>query len=657
MKYENLFKPIFIGNTLYKNRIFCAPTGHPDISVDGDFTDDVVSYYERKAQGGAATVTLGEAIVESKYGKRHPFQLSLDFRNTRHTLSKIADAVRRHGAVPSIELQHSGIKGATGVITPGFCTGGDILYGPVSGVFDGVKVEGMPEEEIYRVIDKFAEAALMVRDCGFGMVLIHAGHGWLLNQFLTPRVNTRADKWGGDSVENRARFTVEVCDAIHKKCGKGFPVEVRISASEVIDGGYGVEEGIAIAKQLEGHADIIHCSVGCGIDLPTKGRTFSITHPCMFKEDGLNVKYAAEIKKHIKSTPVATVGALTDPAMMEDIIVSGKADIVEMARGLICDPDLPNKAREGRDEDIVKCMRCFSCFSNAKARGSFWCALNPQTNRERYFMHDTDKVEPKKVLIVGGGIAGMQAALTAAENGHKVILCEKSGRLGGHIRCEENVPFKKHLREYIEQRERWIARAGIEVRLNTEVTPVYARSVGADAIIAALGARPVKPKIEGIDGANVMVADDAYISPDKVGETAVILGAGLVGTELAIYLNSLGKKVCVVEMDGKLNPGSNDLHGAAVSIKLGEEGIPVHFNTKAVKIDSKGVECESADGPVRYDADTVIYAVGQKALTEETMALYDCAPRFYPIADCVIPRNIGDATLTGMSVARDIGRY
>ena len=657
MKEEKLLEPIKIGNTLFRNRIFVAPTGHPDISVDGDFTDDSVSYFERKAMGGAATVTLGEAIVDSKFGKRHPFQLSLDFSNSRHSLARVADAIRRHGAVPNIELQHSGCNATPGIETPGFCVGGDLLYGVMDMEINGKKVHGMTEEEILEVIDKFANAAKMCQDCGFGMVLIHGGHGWLLNQFMAARLNKRTDRWGGESIENRARFAVEICDAIHRKCGRGFPVEFRISASEIINGGYDAHEGALFAQQLEGHADIIHCSVGCGVNLPDNWRDFSLTHPCMFKEDGVNVKYAAEVKKLIKNTPVACVGALSDPAMMEDIIATGKADIVEMARGILCDPDLPNKAREGRDEDIVKCMRCFSCFSNGMERGMFWCALNPQTNRERYFWHDGDKVNKKKVLVVGGGIGGMQAAITAAQDGHEVILCEKGSRLGGHIRCEENVPFKKHLREYIEQRERIIAASNIDLRLNTEVTPEYAKSVGADVIIAALGARPVVPRIDGIDGKNVMVADDAYVDPKKAGKSAVILGAGFVGTELAIYLNSLGVKVEIVEMADAIGAGNNFLHGAAVNIKLREEGIPVHFRNKAVKIDDKGVVCETPEGEVRYDAETVIYAVGQRPLTAETKALYDCAPRFYPIGDCVTPKTISDATLTGMSVARDLGRY
>jgi 2,4-dienoyl-CoA reductase-like NADH-dependent reductase (Old Yellow Enzyme family)/thioredoxin reductase len=656
MKYPNLFKPIEIGGTLFKNRIFSAPTGHPDVTLDGNFTEDAITYYERKAQGGAAAITLGEAIVDSKYGKRHPYQVSLDNHKVLHNLSRLADSVNRHGAVISMELQHSGMHATPGIITPGVCTAADVVYGPSDYMHNGVQVREMPEEIILEIIEKFAKAAAFVKECGFGMVTVHAGHGWLINQFLTPRVNNRTDKWGG-SAENRARIAVEICDAIHRLCGNNFPVEMRISGSEVIEGGYGVDEGVRIAQAIEGHADIIHVSVGCGIGLPTAYRDLSITHPCMFKEDGVNVKYAAEIKKHVTKSPVATVGALSDPALMEEIIASGKADIVEMARGLICDPDLPNKARDGRDDEIVHCMRCFACFSNLKARGGFWCALNPETSRERTFGRQLPPVKKQKVLVVGGGIGGMQAALTAAENGHEVILCEKSARLGGNIRCEENVPFKKHLRQYIEQRERMIAKAAIDLRLNTEVTPEYAKSVGADVIVAALGAQPIKPAIPGIDGKNVIGAELAYANPEKVGKTAVILGGGLAGMELAIYLDSLGKKACVVEMAEKFNPGLNELHGASVRIKMQEDNIPAYFSTKATRIDDGGVWCQTPDGEKYFEAETVIYAVGQKPMTKETAALYDCAKHYYPLGDCVSPKTISEAVLVAKSVALDIGRF
>ena len=657
MDYPNLFQPIKIGNTLFRNRIFSAPLGYPD-TVLGRFSDDVIAFFERKAKGGAACITLGEAVVDSRYGKGYANELSLDSPQPRQGLATVADMINRHGAIPSIELQHAGLKATPGLTTLGVGTASDIMYGPSETEFNGHKVLEMPEELILETIDKFANAAKFAKDMGFGMVTIHGGHSWLVNQFMASRINHRTDKWGG-SEENRARLAVEICDAIHKKCGRGFPVEIRISVAEGLEGGYTQEEGIAFAQQLVGHADLIHCSVGCGIGLPDKAHTNYIMVPSMFRPDGVNVKYAAAVKAQVKGAPIATVGALTDPAMMEEIIASGKADVVEIARGLICDPDLPNKARSGRADEIVHCMRCYTCYSSGMFRGPFVCALNPETARERSFARMNTPVKPQKVLVAGGGIAGMQAALTAAKNGHEVILCEKTDHLGGHIRCEEKVPFKKHLKEYLDQQERKVkATANIDLRLNTEVTPALAREIGADAIIAALGARPVKPPIPGIDGKNVFLADDVYMNADLAGDSAVILGGGLVGMELAIYLNLLGKKVEVVEMADGFHPFPNVLHGEAIITQMEETKMKdcLHFSTKAARIDEGGVWCETPEGEKYFAADSVIYAVGQRALTDEATALYDCATYFYPVGDCVLPRNIGEANLAARVVAEDIGR-
>ena len=384
---------------------------------------------------------------------------------------------------------------------------------------------------------------------------------------------------------------------------------------------------------------------------------FCNTHPSMFLEDGVNVKYAAEIKKHVRSSKVATVGALSDPAMLEEIIASGKADIVEMARGLICDPDIPNKASDGREDEIIRCMRCYNCFSTGMSKGHFFCALNPETNRERYFERALPEIQKKKVLIAGGGIGGMQAALTAAKNGHKVILCEKGPRLGGNILCEEAVPFKRHLKEYIELQERLIGRAPIELRLNTEVTPEYATAACADVIIAALGARPIIPDIPGINGSNVIGAEEAYANPEKVGGSAVIIGAGLVGTELAVYLDTLGKKTAIVEIAGQINHGGNFLHGMAIDAQVAKQGIAVHFNSKVLRIDSDGIWCETPEGEKQFKCDTVIYAVGQKPLFEEAARLRGCARRFYAVGDCVTPKTIAAANETAATIAREIGRF
>jgi NADPH-dependent 2,4-dienoyl-CoA reductase/sulfur reductase-like enzyme len=358
------------------------------------------------------------------------------------------------------------------------------------------------------------------------------------------------------------------------------PIQIRISSTEYYDGGYDIEEGIAFAKLLEGHVDLITASVGSH---EVKEAFYAMT-PSMFRGDGCNVRYAAEIKKHIK-TPVAAIGALGEPEMLEEIIASGKADVVEIARSLIADPDLPNKIRAGREDEIKWCMRCLHCFSSQMKFGVKHCAVNPESGREHEFKYEMRQAKTlKKVLIAGGGIGGMQAALTCAERGHQVILCEKSGTLGGAIRCENNVPFKKKLEKYLTSQAKAIEKANIDLRLHTEVTPELAASLAPDVIIAAMGAKPVKPDIPGIGGENVLGAEDAYRNPERVGSKAVILGAGLVGLELAIYLNMLGKEVSVVEMTENINDGGNILHGEALKLELKKKQIAVSFKTKAREI-------------------------------------------------------------------------
>lgn len=485
-KYPNLFSPIVLGNTLFRNRIFASPTGYQNVNGDGYLNDGAAAYYERKAKGGAASVTTFEGIVDGEFGKGGRTHICLDTPNIGNNLSRIAYAVKTHGAVASLELEHTGMFANRDLSFFGASSKG-IAYGPTECECDGRTIRPMDEAMIERTIQKFAQGAALAKRCGFGMVTVHAGHGWLLHQFLSPTTNTRTDKWGGKDVENRTRLIVSVCDAIRKEVGPGFPIEIRLSGSECYNGGYGIDEGIAIAKQLENHVDLLHISAGSH----EIEEVFAITHPSMFTEDGCNVQYAAEIKKHVK-TPVATVGALADPELMEEIIRSGKADIVEMARGLLCDPDFPNKLRSGKEDKIIKCMRCLSCFSNELSNGEPYCALNPETGRELEMKYAIPTAVKKKVLVAGGGIGGMQAALTCSDRGHEVVLCEKTNRLGGVLRCEEHVGFKKSLDAYLNQQEKRIFESNIEVHLNTEATPAFAEKVDADVIIAAMGAEPVK---------------------------------------------------------------------------------------------------------------------------------------------------------------------
>ena len=652
IKYPHLFEPIQLGNVLFRNRIFASPTGYQNVPGDNTLPDGAAAYYGRKALGGAASVASCELIVDGELGRGGANHIAIDDHRAYASICRVAHAISIHGAVATAELQHAGMFANR---TPAFlgAKGLGKAYGPVERQVGDRIVPEMPEAIIERTIAKFIEAAKTAQRAGFGMVLIHAGHGWLLHQFASPILNTRNDQWGGASAENRARFTVEICKGIKKACGRNFPIEVRISGSECYDGGFGIEDGIAFAEQLDGVCDLIHVSAGNHeVD-----EVFAVTHPSMFLGECPNVKYAAEIKKHVH-TPVATVGAIGEAEMMEEIIASGQADVVEMARALLADPDLPVKLRTGREEEIRPCLRCMSCFSTEMTCGEPYCSINPETGRELEMMYAIPApAVKKKVLVVGGGIGGMQAALTCAERGHQVILCEKTGELGGTILCERDVPFKQRLDLYLKRQAAAVRKADIDLRMNTEVTPEYAEGVGADVIIAATGARPVKPPIPGIDGENVLGAEYAYTHTDEVGQNVCILGAGLVGLELGIYLAILGKNVQVVEMAPEINDGGNFLHAVGLRAELNKRQVKVDLNTKAMEIRPDGVLCQQENGEKFFRADTVIYAVGQRPEREAALALRFCAPEFYQVGDCISPKNIPNATGAAFQIARDIGRY
>ncbi|MDR1299341.1 MAG: FAD-dependent oxidoreductase, partial [Oscillospiraceae bacterium] len=291
--------------------------------------------------------------------------------------------------------------------------------------------------------------------------------------------------------------------------------------------------------------------------------------------------------------------------------------------------------------------------------GFYTCSVNPEQGYDIELRSETAKPEKRRVLIIGGGPAGMQAALTCAGRGHEVVLCEKSARLGGALRCEEDVPFKRRVGAYLDYMERQIGRAPIDIRLNAPVTPEFAMSIDADVIIAAIGGKPAVPPIPGIDGANVVRAADAYADASLVGERAVILGGGLAGTELGIYLASLGRGVDVLEMAGGINDGGNFLHVKALNIEIKKYGVRMNFDTRAVKITPSGVTAEDTRtrAELVFEADTVINALGTLPLHDEAQAFYGCAPQFHIVGDCRSARNMERAVSNAFHVARDIGIY
>ena len=543
-KYPNLCKPITLGRVTFRNRMFSAPMGGTDITADCCVGPRTPGFYELRAKGGAAAVTASELVVHPETDASHMFHLNLTTPGCLASWTWTADAISRHGAVASVELSHSGQYAGTYLVDKDKKKGLS-QFGPSDWVRpDGIPVKALTREQIQDIVKAYGDTAGLAKRAGFQMVMVHGGHGWLLNQFLSPAFNHRTDEYGG-CLENRLRLTREVLTSVRNAVGPGFPIEFRMSGSELFEGGYTLEDGVEIAKGVEDLVDMIHVSAG------SYQFGFFNTHLPMFAPHGANVHLAAEIKKHVK-VPVATLGALNDPAQMEEIIASGKADVVEMARALLADPELPNKVMAGRDDEIVRCLRCFTCMAERPTTGTRRCAVNPLIGRECEGMDITPAAVRKRVVVVGGGVAGMKAALTAAQRGHQVTLLEKSDKLGGILKSEQALPFKYEMYQLGVTLERQMELAGVEVRLNTPATEEMLEEMKPEALILAVGSKPIVPPLPGMDGDNVVVVNNYYLEKDKVGDSVVVLGGGLAGCECAVHLGMEGKKVHIVEMRDSL---------------------------------------------------------------------------------------------------------
>jgi 2,4-dienoyl-CoA reductase-like NADH-dependent reductase (Old Yellow Enzyme family)/thioredoxin reductase len=655
-KYKHVFTPMTIRGVEFKNRVQASPSVAGLFSDEGCMTFDAIKYYRAYARGGAGTVTVGNAsidLAESRDESTNQIDLSTD--KVILGLNSYVEDMARYGCVANIEINHAGRNAP-------FENTGRIPFGPSpitpSAELDNarrsgrepVKVIEMDTLKIQEMIQKFADAALRCKKAGFKMIMLHGAHGNLISQFVSPFSNKRTDKYGG-SLENRARFAIEVIDAVRKVTGENMVIEYRISADEIIEGGMHLKDTIEFCKLIEDKIDLLHVSAGLREEMSTAAYMIQPT----YMEHMQNVKYTREMKKHLK-VPIVVVGSIMNLGNAEKIISNGEADFAAMLRPFMADPDLVRKCAKDQPEDVRPCLRC-KYHARIIFNRILGCAVNPMCSREFEFPEGRvpKAAKKKKVAVVGGGPAGIQAALTAVERGHDVTLYEKNDYLGGNMIPAAAPDFKGDLKAYKDWALRQIEKCGARIRLKTEVTSKLLEREKPEAVILAVGADPIIPDLLGINKPNVHLAADADMGKIKIGKSVIIIGAGQVGIESAIALGKQGKDVTLIEIQDQCMKGESGLAATALIKMAQETGVKILTCMKLDEVTDKGVRCTDivAMKTTEFACDSVLLALGLRSRKDTVAALRHAIPEteIYIVGDAIEPQDIGTAVNTAFSAA------
>lgn len=645
-KFSKLFTPGYMGKLKLRNRIVMAPMVTVFADRDNAYSQRQIDYYSARARGGAGLIIVEGTRVESvvdQWFPPYPTNIA-DRDNLITAMNDLTEAVHDHGA--KIGVQISLGVGRLGYIKrdkkPPISSSAIPAF-----MNSSLTCRPMTIDEINSIVAAAGMAAQRLVFAGFDLIEVHAHTGYLLDQFMCSLWNKREDAYGGN-LDGRLRFTLEVLQSIRENIGPKVPICFRFSAEHGIPGGRDITESQEIARRLErAGVDVLHIDAG-------SYERFDLLFPTIYSGDACLEEQAAAIKK-VVNIPVIAVGNMT-PETGEAIIEKGDADFIAIGRGLIADPDIPNKARTGHVADIRPCIRCNEyCVGRMFRHKSISCSVNPCVGKEAAFsIKKSDN--PKKVLIIGGGPAGMEAARIAKLRGHEVTLLEKKNTLGGVFNAAAAPPFKKPIGKLIDWWVKQLDQLGLDVRLNTEASTQMVTQMKPDAIIVAIGGEPVIPDIPGIQNENIIGVVDCHLGHKPVGENIIVAGGGLSGCEAALELAQEGKKVTIVEMLRQLAPDVNIVNGHKITRLLKEQGVNILTHHKIKSFQHNGLIAEGPNGEVNLKADTVILALGVKCpddmkctCTDSDLAKdwVDLADEVYVIGDCDKPGQVGGAVRSG----------
>ncbi|MDD5095254.1 MAG: FAD-dependent oxidoreductase [Dehalococcoidia bacterium] len=644
-KFTKLFEPGRIGKLELRNRIMLAPHGTLMCELDGRSSRREVDYLAERARGGTGLIIPEGAKISRALEKPAAFApFAVDSDALVPSLADMADAVHFYGAKIMMQLfvafgrQAAEIDPQNPPVAPSAIPtfrDPSVLCRPLS------------VEQIKAFVEAFGLGARRAVMAGFDAVEVHAHTGYLVDQFMTSLWNKRTDEYGGD-LKGRMRFAVELVQSARKQIGPDVPISFRYSLVHFIPGGREIEESMEIAKHLEAAGvDLLSVDVG------TYG-ALDYGLPSIYRGDAPWVDLAAAIKK-VVSIPVMLAGNMS-PEASEAALEAGKIDFIGSARGLIADPDWPNKVRRGHLEDVRPCIRCNEmCIGNVFRLKPMSCSVNAATGSERYFeFRKTDT--PKKVLVIGGGPAGMEAARVAALRGHKVTLVEKQDALGGQLRAAATASFKKPLRDLIDYWTTQLDKLKVDVRLSTAVTPAMLAKHKADAVVVACGGKPISPAIPGIGNENVVEVVDYHLGRKQVrGQTVVVAGGGLSGCDAALDLAMAGKTVSIIEMLDDVALDMFNISRLTLMRQLAERGVNIMARHKVKEFRPDGIVTLGPDGKDKFvKADTMIVAFGVKkddSLVKDVKAKWD---EVYVVGDCAKPAKVGEAVHAGFAAGWQI---